>query len=104
MALFQEPPADPTYDATFFYRSLEVRDLCDLKTHSAGTGSTYAQFASNLNSLETIVAMITYDGANTSIQLADSDETLTAYTFRRPVDVRRDWYSEHAPFDSDQRH
>lgn len=49
--------------------------------HSAVNGTTYTEFASNLDPLETIVATITYDGASTSIQLADSDETLAAYTF-----------------------
>jgi hypothetical protein len=42
-------------------------------------GATYSQFATN-SVVEPITATFTYDGTDTSIVLADSDEVLPAYT------------------------
>lgn len=47
---------------------------------SMGAGTTYAGFSTS-GSPESITATITFDGTNTSIVLADSNETLAAHTF-----------------------
>ena len=64
-----------------FFIGKKVNGPVGLHSGLSASETVHSQFSSNLDPLETIVTTITYDGANTSIQLADSNETLTAYTF-----------------------
>ncbi|MCK4563850.1 MAG: hypothetical protein KAU94_04160 [Verrucomicrobia bacterium] len=48
--------------------------------HAGMGGTSYATFDTS-GTPETITVVITYDGAQTSMVLSDSDETLSAYTF-----------------------
>jgi len=48
--------------------------------NTTAAGSNLSNFVSSGNN-EVITTTITYDGANTSIQLSDSNENLTAHTF-----------------------